>query len=64
MHSYMITSHDVLQYLNDTEPEMLKSLAAPVYVYDEWGDEGLKDWIIEGLNNWRIEGLKDWIIEY
>jgi len=35
MHSYMITSHDVLQYLNDTEPEMLKSLAAPVHVYDE-----------------------------
>lgn len=36
MHSYMITSHDVLQYLNDTDPEMLKGLAAPVYVYDEW----------------------------
>ncbi len=35
MHSYMITSHDVLQYLNDTEPETLKGLAAPVYVYNK-----------------------------
>lgn len=34
MHSYMITSHNVLQYLNDNQPEDLAKLSAPVYVYD------------------------------
>lgn len=34
MNSYMITSHEVLQHLNDTDPDMLKKLSAPVYTYN------------------------------
>ncbi|MBO6515199.1 MAG: hypothetical protein JJ975_01435 [Bacteroidia bacterium] len=33
-HTYLITSHKVLQYLNDNEPDMLKDLSAPVYTYN------------------------------
>jgi len=35
IHSYMIISHKVLQFLNDTNPAILSDLSAPVYVYDE-----------------------------
>ena len=31
---YMITSHRVLQYLNDTRPEVLKGLSVPAYIYN------------------------------
>ncbi len=31
---YMITSHRVLQYINDTQPEALKELTVPAYVYN------------------------------
>ena len=31
---YMITSHRVLQYLNDTHPEVVKGLSAPAYLYN------------------------------
>ena len=30
---YMITSHDVVRYLNDKHPEVIKELAAPPYIY-------------------------------
>ena len=33
IHKYMITTHPVLQHLNDTEPSTIKQLAAPPYVY-------------------------------
>lgn len=32
--SYMITSHRVSQFLNDNDPEQLKKLSAPVYIYN------------------------------
>jgi len=32
-HTYMITSHNVAQYLNDMQPEILKKLSAPAYLY-------------------------------
>ncbi len=34
INSYLITSHEVSQYLNDTDPELLKKLSAPVYIYN------------------------------
>ncbi len=33
INKYMITSHQVLQHLNDSQPEVIKKLAIPVYVY-------------------------------
>lgn len=33
INKYMITSHRVLQQLNDSKPDLIKKLAIPVYVY-------------------------------
>ena len=33
MHKYLITSHSVLQYITEHNPEIIKDLSAPPYVY-------------------------------